>query len=121
MLDGLDELHREHLPWLFRTPATQARSRDYFEQLLSGDDSCVLVADAGEVVGVVIALMRSTPDFQVFIPQRWGILDSIVVSPPLANVAESEGNLRTPQRGGRVLGVVAGLHGWMETILTSFA
>jgi diamine N-acetyltransferase len=81
LLDRLDELHRQRLPWLFRTPETQPRSRSYFEQLLIAGDSSILVADAGGVVGVAIVLIRSAPQFPVFIPQRWGVLDAVVVSP----------------------------------------
>jgi diamine N-acetyltransferase len=81
LLDRLDELHRQRLPWLFRTPATQPRSRSYFEQLLSASDSAILVAEAGDVVGVAIVLIRSAPEFPVFIQQRWGVLDNVVVSP----------------------------------------
>jgi diamine N-acetyltransferase len=81
LLDQLDELHRLRLPWLFRTPETQPRSRSYFEQLLTADDSSVLVAEAGDIVGIAIVLLRAAPEFPVFIPQHWGVLDNVVVAP----------------------------------------
>ena len=81
LLDSLDALHRERLPWLFRAPETEARTTAYFEQWLAAGDAHVLLADAGEVVGIAIVLLRAAPDFAVFIPQRWAVLDNLVVAP----------------------------------------
>lgn len=75
-----DELHRVNVPWLFHAPAGQPRSRDFFKQLLLGEDTAVFVADAGDLVGVATALVRTAPDFAIFIRQRWGVLDNIAVS-----------------------------------------
>jgi ribosomal protein S18 acetylase RimI-like enzyme len=77
----LDALHRERLPWMFKAPLEQPRSEAYFAELLDRDDSAVFVADAGQVVGVAFGLLRATPDFPVFQPQRLGILDGLVVDP----------------------------------------
>ncbi|MEI9937132.1 MAG: GNAT family N-acetyltransferase [Pseudomonadota bacterium] len=81
LLAEVDELHRLNMPWLFQTPTTEARSKDFFEDLLGGENSTVLVADAGpEIVGVATALTRTSPDFAVFVSQSWGVLDNIAVS-----------------------------------------
>ena len=81
LLGEVDELHRLNAPWLFRKPSTDPRSKAFFEQLLGSEDATVLVADAtGHIVGVAIALMRSSPDFAVFVSQTWGVLDNIAVS-----------------------------------------
>lgn len=78
-----DELHREGVPWLFRKPETVARSRDEFDRLRRGPDSTLLVATTGDTVaGVATVLMRAAPDVPIFIPQRWGVLDNLVVAPP---------------------------------------
>jgi GNAT superfamily N-acetyltransferase len=81
LTDALDELHRDRLPWMFKTPDAQPRSEAYFSELLSRDDSAVFVADAGQVVGIAFGFLRSAPDFPVFRPQRWGVLDGLVVDP----------------------------------------
>src|ERR1700722_1779291 len=81
LMDALDAFHRERLPWMFETPNNQPRSEDYFADLLKREDSAVFVADAGHLVGVAVGLMRTAPEFPVFIQQRWGVLDGLVVDP----------------------------------------
>lgn len=81
LLDALDDLHREQAPWMFEVPASQPRPESFFADLLNSDDSAVFVADAGQLVGVVHGLMRAAPDFPVFVRQRWGVLDGLVVDP----------------------------------------
>ena len=81
LLAEVDELHRSNLPWMFQRPTAEPRSKEFFEQLLNGEDSAVLVAHSGpELVGVATTLLRSAPDFALFIAQRWGVLDNIAVS-----------------------------------------
>ena len=80
VLRAVDELHRLNVPWMFRKPTTEPRSKESFEQLLSSDDSTVLVAEAGDVlVGTATALMRDAPNLAIFVSQRWGVLDNIAV------------------------------------------
>jgi diamine N-acetyltransferase len=79
LLDGLDEQHRDRLPWMFRAPAVQPRSADFFADLLGREDSAMFVAEVGEVVGVALGLMRKPPELTIFVPQRWGVLDNLVV------------------------------------------
>lgn len=81
LMDALDAFHRERLPWMFETPSAKPRSEAYFADLLSREDSAVFVADAGQIVGAAVGLMRAAPDFPVFIQQRWGVLDALVVDP----------------------------------------
>jgi GNAT superfamily N-acetyltransferase len=81
LLTEVDALHRVELPWLFRASVEQPRPRDWFEKWLHDDRSGILVAAlAGNVVGVVTVLLRTAPDFPVFIPQRWGVVDNLVVA-----------------------------------------
>jgi diamine N-acetyltransferase len=81
LMDGVDELHRERLPWMFKAPAVQARSETFFGDLLNRLDSAVFVADAGAVVGIAVGLMRSAPDHPIFVQQRYGVIEDIVVEP----------------------------------------
>jgi ribosomal protein S18 acetylase RimI-like enzyme len=81
LMDELDAWHRERLPWMFKAPSDQARSEAFFENLLRREDSALFVADAGQIVGVAIGLMRAAPELPIFIQQRWGVLDSLVVDP----------------------------------------
>src|SRR5262245_56511423 len=81
LMDLLDAFHRERLPWMFAVPSGRARSETHFAELLKRDDSTVVVADPGEVVGVAVGVMRAAPELPVFIQQRWGVLDALVVDP----------------------------------------
>jgi len=81
LLDALDELHRQRLPWMFKAPHVQPRSQTFFADLLNRDDSAVFVADAAHLVGVALGLMRTAPAFPVYIQQRWGVVDNLVVDP----------------------------------------
>ena len=83
LLAEVDELHRARVPWLFCAPSGEPRSREFFEQLLNGKSSFVLVADAGTIVGVATVLVRTAPELAVFIPQSWAVLDNIAVTQPL--------------------------------------
>jgi len=80
LLAEVDELHRAQLPWLFRVPVVEPMPRELFEQVLTADSSTIFVADAGSIVGAVKVILRSAPDFAVFIPQSWGVLDNIAVA-----------------------------------------
>ena len=81
LLERLDMFHRERLPWMFRDPGGESRSKAYFTDLLTNDDSVVLVAEADRLVGIAVGLMRAAPELPVFIQQRWGVLDALVVDP----------------------------------------
>jgi ribosomal protein S18 acetylase RimI-like enzyme len=103
LFDGLDALHREHVPWLFRAPADRPRSQARFAELVSSERSSLLLAEAGGIVGLATVRLQSAPPFPVFIPQDWGVIDDIVVLPAwrrrgigarLARAAESWANER---------------------------
>jgi len=79
--DAVDALHRERLPWMFQTPEVEPRSQAHFSDLLHREDASVFVADAGHVVGIAFGRLRSAPDSPVFRPERFGVLDGLVVDP----------------------------------------
>jgi GNAT superfamily N-acetyltransferase len=81
LLGEVDKLHGEEVPWLFRTAVEQPRPLGWFEKWLQDDRSGILVAElAGKVVGVVTVILRTAPEFPVFIPQSWGVVDNLVVA-----------------------------------------
>jgi GNAT superfamily N-acetyltransferase len=77
--DQGDELHRERVPWLFRPPEVPPLSREGFAQTCATEDSRILLAVREGVVGVAFVRLRSAPAVSTFIPQRWAVLDSLVV------------------------------------------
>lgn len=79
LMDAGDAFHQQLAPWMFKTPNAQPRPEAYFADLLGREDQAVFVADAGPVVGVAFALLRAAPELPIFIPQRWGVLDGLVV------------------------------------------
>src|SRR5689334_839562 len=66
LMDAGDLLHREGVPWMFKAPDTPPRSEAYFADLLARDDSAVFVADAGQLVGIAIGLLRAAPELSIF-------------------------------------------------------
>lgn len=80
LLASVDELHRAAVPWMFRKPPSEARPREFFEQLLANERAALWVVEAQEqLVGVATALLRSAPDLALFISQEWAVLDNIAV------------------------------------------
>jgi ribosomal protein S18 acetylase RimI-like enzyme len=80
LFDELDALHREQLPWLFLTPAARPRSQEHFDKLISSPRSSIVLAVASSVVGLVTVRLHTAPDFAMFIPQDWGVIDDLMVS-----------------------------------------
>lgn len=80
VLDELDRLHWERLPWLLRKPPEPPRSVEFFASQIAGPKSTVLVAEAETIIGVAIGFLRAAPEFGVFVPQQWAVLDAIGVS-----------------------------------------
>jgi GNAT superfamily N-acetyltransferase len=81
LLSEVDKLHAEEVPWLFRAPVEPPRPRGWFEKWLHDDRSGILVAElAGNIAGVVTIILRAAPEFPVFIPQSWGVVDNLVVA-----------------------------------------
>ena len=80
LFDELDVLHSESLPWLFRRPTPSPRDRAFFESLLETEQSAVLIADVGEVVGFVHVVLRTSPSFPIFVRQTRGLVESLYVA-----------------------------------------
>lgn len=74
-----DALHRERVPWLFQAPEVPSRSREDFTWACAAEDSRILLAVREGVVGVAFVGLRSAPALPVFVPQRWAVLESLVV------------------------------------------
>lgn len=80
LLARLDELHREALPWLCRAPGEARHEPTAFRAWLGAN--AVFVAERGaDLVGIVHGTSRETPSLPVFVPQRRGVIDGLVVDP----------------------------------------
>jgi ribosomal protein S18 acetylase RimI-like enzyme len=80
VMDESDAFHRGRLPWLFIEPGAPSRPTEYFDDFFRGERAVILVADAGEIVGVATGLLRENPSFPVFRPATYVELDGIAVS-----------------------------------------
>lgn len=84
LFEELDALHREHVPWMFCTPRSPARTVSDFERLCTSDESTLLLAGSAEsprqVLGLAVALLRRTPDLPIIVPQLYVLLDGLVVA-----------------------------------------
>ncbi len=82
LLEGVDRLHRERLPHVFRAPEGPARSREYIEGLLQDAQALVLLAEAdGEAAGCLVALLRARPPLPIFVPGQTVLVDALAVDP----------------------------------------
>jgi Acetyltransferases len=81
LFDEVDRLHREQLSWLFKAPEGSIRDSEYLFGLMQDPSVLLAVAVAGkELVGLVHAFVRDNPPLPVFVPRRYVVIDSIVVS-----------------------------------------
>ncbi len=82
VLAECDALHSAHLPGRFRPPPAGqvARTRDYISSLLDDPDTAILVAEeAGQVVGVIITIVRDTLPLPILTPRRIASVDIVAV------------------------------------------
>lgn len=83
LFEELDERHRVAVPWLFESPRGEPRPPEYFDQLTASRDAAVFVAverRTGSVAGLILLAVREPPPSPVFIRQRWGVIDNLVVA-----------------------------------------
>lgn len=81
LLDEIDRLHRQRLPYIFRRPVGPVREWDYFAGLLADEDVGIFLAElAGELVGFIHVLVAQAREFPIFVPRRFAIVDNLVVT-----------------------------------------
>lgn len=80
LFDEGDALHRENLPRVFRKPQGAIRSREYVLDLISDEAVGFFVAQSGDrLVGLICVAIRESPDFPIFVPRRYAVIDNVVV------------------------------------------
>lgn len=80
LLEEIDTLHRGRHPRIFRKPSSHARTWDFYSSLLNDEKVGLFLAEEnGKAIGFVHALVRDMPDFPIFVPRRYAIIDTIVV------------------------------------------
>jgi len=80
LFDEIDSLHRENLPRRFKKANSPAREKDYFLGLIENGNHGLFVAETGkELVGFAHVAINDAPPFPIVVPQRFAVLDSIVV------------------------------------------
>jgi ribosomal protein S18 acetylase RimI-like enzyme len=80
VLDEVDDLHRDSLPYIFQKPGGPVREREYLLKLMTGDDTGLLVAEVeGRVAGTLQVAMWNTPPVPLLVPRRLAIVDSLAV------------------------------------------
>jgi len=81
VIDEVDALHRHALPHIFRSAGVSVRDRADFLRWIADEDSGLFVAEAeGEVIGFVHVVMREAPQYPIFVPRRYAVVDSLAVN-----------------------------------------
>jgi diamine N-acetyltransferase len=81
LFEEVDSVHREHLPDLFRRAQGSPREESFINGLIRSPDAGVFLAEVGaRVVGLVVAILRRTPDFPILVPLHYAMIDTIVVT-----------------------------------------
>ncbi|MBM3644768.1 MAG: GNAT family N-acetyltransferase [Alphaproteobacteria bacterium] len=75
----LDAFHAASRPELFRSFDGPARSRAQIETWIAGPDSTILVAEAGDLVGLSLIIPRAASPFAGAVPRRIAVIDNLVV------------------------------------------
>ena len=80
LLEEVDELHREALPWLLRK-VDEPRSQEFLEPFTSKSDHIALVASIGDgpLTGVLLALVREVSRVPIVRPSSVAEIDTLVV------------------------------------------
>ena len=80
VFDEGDVFHRQALPGFFRKTEGPARAVEFIANMLSDPNAAIFVAETEEeIVGVVNAAIRETPDVPILVPRRYVWVDSLMV------------------------------------------
>ena len=80
LFDEIDRLHREALPHIYQKTGGAVREREYYLGLVADEQVGIFIAEVGSnLVGLVQAEIRETPDIPVLVPRCYAIVDNIVV------------------------------------------
>lgn len=76
-----DALHHQFVPDVFGPPVDQPRPREMVSRQINGDQSAILVADAGPgmLLGLVLIEVRDAPPLPAFVQKRTGHVNELVV------------------------------------------
>jgi diamine N-acetyltransferase len=76
-----DHFHSEALPQIFRPIEGPARSREYFERILTNENAALFVAEQqSTLVGMIHSEVRAAPDLSLFVSRHFVYIDDLVVS-----------------------------------------
>jgi ribosomal protein S18 acetylase RimI-like enzyme len=81
VLREVDSMHWDAMPEIFRECDEPLRSREYISGLITAENALLLLAeDSSRIVGAVSAVLRDAPDFQLYAPRRYAIIDCLAVT-----------------------------------------
>ena len=80
LCEVVDNLHRDHMPHIFRKPDGPAREWPYIKGLLEAQDTGIFVAELSEnLVGFVVVLLEQAADIPILAPRSYAVVDNLVV------------------------------------------
>lgn len=76
-----DTFHREGLPHIFQAFDGPVRTREWIDGIISNDQAALFVAEQdNHLLGSIHIVIRQSPDVPIFVPRRYGFIESIIVA-----------------------------------------
>ena len=89
--EQVDKLHRDAHPERFRRPDKLGRPDGYYESVVKTPGAYLLVVEKeGAIIGFAEAYIRQSPDFPIFQPREWMIIDGIAIDESYRNTGAGQ-------------------------------
>ena len=81
ILAEVDAMHSEALPHIFVTPEEPARSKEYFSDTITDENTALFIAEKdGQVSGLISIHIRESVSIPIMVKRRYAYIDNIAVA-----------------------------------------
>lgn len=81
ILAEVDAMHSEALPHIFVTPEEPARSKEYFSDTITDENTALFIAEKdSQVIGLISIHIRESISIPIMVERRYAYIDNIAVA-----------------------------------------
>ena len=81
ILAEVDAMHSEALPRIFVTPEEPARSKEYFSDTITDENTALFIAEKdGQVIGLISIHIRESISIPIMVKRRYAYIDNNAVA-----------------------------------------